>query len=113
MVTRVKIGGKTPQIGGYVSKGGGHPQEDEKKVALHARDFSNKFMLMTALTNAINAITGKSLKCRVILDTACDSTFIKESFAKQLGLPMENLPTTEVGFSNQKTRIQAKWVKFN
>ena len=102
---------------GNVSKDGGRPQGDEKKLAanaLHAKDYANKGMLMTALTNATNAITGKSLKCRVIFDTAWDTTFIKESFAQDLGLKMESLPTTEVGgFGNQKTKLQAKAVKFN
>ena len=70
-------------------------------------------MLMTALTHATNAVTGKNLTCRLILDTACDTTFIKESFARKLGLKMETFPTTEVGgFGIQKTKIQAKGVKF-
>ena len=60
-------------------------------------EYSNKVMLMTALTKATNSATGKSITCRVILDTACDTTFIKESCARKLGLKMEALPTTEVG----------------
>ena len=56
-----------------------------------------------ALTNDTYAIIDKILRCRVILDTACDTNFIKESFAKDLGLTMESLPTTELGgFGNQK-----------
>ena len=74
--------------------------------ALYANEYNKKVMLMTALATAQNAETGKSLKCRLILDTACDTTFIKESFARSLGLKRENLGETEVdGFGGHSTRI--------
>ena len=96
--------------GENVSKGGGSAQKGESSNSvLHAMEYSNKVMLMTALTKATNSATGRSITCRVILDTACDTTFIKESSARKLGLDMETLP---IGFGNQKTRVKTKGVKF-
>ena len=91
-------------------RGGGSAQKGESSnSALHAMEYSNRVMLMTALTKATNSATGRSITCRVILDTACDTTFIKESSARKLGLDMETLPITEVGgLGNQKTRVKTK-----
>ena len=60
-------------------------------------EYSNKVMLMTALTTVTNPANGKNWRCRVILDSACDSSFIEEDLAQKLELKMEPLPVSNVG----------------
>ena len=94
--------------------GGGTSHKGETtNSALHVMEYTNKVMLMTALTMVTNPTNGKSWKCRVILDSACDTTFIKEDIAQKLELKMEPLPMTNVGgFGSHTTKIQTKGVKF-
>ena len=76
-------------------------------------EYSNKVMLMTAWTIVTNPTTGKSWECRVILDSACDNSFIKEELARKLELNMELLPVSNVGeFGGHSTKIQTRGVKF-
>ena len=77
--------------------------------ALHAMEYSNKVMLMTALTTVTNPANGKNWKCRVILDSACDTSFIEEDLAQKLELKMEPLPVSNVGgFGGHTTKMQNK-----
>ena len=70
-------------------------------------------MLMTALTTVTNPATGKNWRCRVLLDSACDSSFIEEDLAQKLGLNMEPLPVSNVGgFGGHTTKVQTNGVKF-
>ena len=91
-----------------MSKGGGGSTsrgEDVNSV-LHAMEYSNKVMLMTAWTIVTNPTTGKSWECRVILDSACDTSFIKEELARKLELNMEPLPVSNVGgFGGHSTKV--------
>ena len=72
---------------------------EDTNTALHATEYSNKVMLMTALTTVTNPVTSKSWECRILLDSACDSSFIEEDLAQKLGLNMEPLPMSNVGGS--------------
>ena len=93
--------------------GGSTSEGEDVNSALHVMEYTNKVMLMTALTTVTNPTNGKSWKCRVILDSACDTSFIKEELAQKLELKMEPLPVTNVGgFGSQTTKIQTKGVKF-
>ena len=68
---------------------------------------------MTALTTVSNPVTGKSWDCRVLLDCACDSTFIIKDLAKNLGLDMEPLPGLNIGgFGGKITKEQTRGVRF-
>ena len=60
-------------------------------------EYSNKVMLMTAWTTITNPTTGKSWDGRVILDSACDSSFMVEDIARKLELNMEPLPVSNMG----------------
>ena len=100
--------------GGKVSKGGGGSSAGgDVNSVLHAMEYSNKVMLMTASTTVTNPTNGKSWKCRVILDSACDTSFIKEALAQKLGLTMEPLPMSNVGgFGGHTTKMRTNGVKF-
>ena len=97
-----------------MSKGvGGSSSKSEDATALHAMEYSNKVMLMTAWTTITNPTTGKSWDGRVILDSACDSSFMVEDIARKLELNMEPLPVSNVGgFGGHSTKVQTKGVKF-
>jgi hypothetical protein len=88
--------------------------DEDTITALHAADYnSNQVLLMTALTTVSNPVTGKSWGCRVLLDCACDSTFIIKDLAKNLGLDMEPLPGLNIGgFGGKITKEQTRGVRF-
>ena len=88
--------------------------DEDTITALHATEYnSNKVLLMTALTTVTNPVTGKSWGCRVLLDSACDSTFIEDDLVKKLGLNMEPLPGSNVGgFGGKITKVKTQGVKF-
>ena len=95
------------------AKGGRASKNEESKgeslSALHAMEYSNKVVLMTVLAKVTNTVTGRSITCRAILDTACDTTFIKETSARKLGLEMEALPVTEVGGAVVRLSLLIGW----